>query len=362
MLENSLECLDHVATPVFALDVDDEGIPRYCAFNKFALHASGFQLENILNQTAREVYPGRGGMAAFDRHLEVISSGNPLTYEVSLPIDGAIRQIQTTLKPLKDDTGKVFRLIGTSVDITDLKIGLESQAAVKTITNEMEDFITMAAHDLRTPMRNVQHLSNMLREDFEDLGDGKLELIDLLEDVALKATSLISDVLAHAQATKARHEFVAFEFGELCHEISNIIDPLSQHNISVPEGFIVGDKTAFQIILRNLLDNAIKHGGKEKLDITISLAPSTDKMIEVIVSDNGQGFENPGVAFLGGGKLRVDTGFGLLGIKRMIRARGGNILAEKPSNGIGSKISFSLPGNFNLNDEHTDNLLKVATS
>jgi signal transduction histidine kinase len=362
MAEKLLEFLDHVATPVFVLDVDDEGIPRYSAFNECALHVSGFSLDNILSHTAREVYPGRGGIAAYERHLEVIGSGTKKQYEVSLPIAGEIRQIQTNLMPVKDETGNVIRLVGTSVDITDLRIGLESQAAVKTITNEMEDFITMAAHDLRTPMRNVQNLADMLREDFTDLGDGKLQLIDLLEDVALKATSLISDVLAHAQATKARQEFIAFEFGALCREITDIIDPLSKHNIKVSEGFIVGDKTAYQIILRNLLDNAIKHGGRDELEISILLSEGCEKMIEVVVSDNGKGFDNPGIAFLSGGKLRVDTGFGLLGIKRMIKSRGGDISAEVPDTGTGSQISFTLPGNFSLPHEHNEQRSETAHS
>lgn len=43
----------------------------------------------------------------------------------------------------------------------------------------------------------------MLREDFEDHGDSKLELIDFLEAFAVKATALISDKLAYAQATDA---------------------------------------------------------------------------------------------------------------------------------------------------------------
>jgi len=53
----------------------------------------------------------------------------------------------------------------------------------------------MAAHDLRTPMNNVKTMADMLRHDFQDMGDGKLELINMLERVAVKSTNLINDVL-----------------------------------------------------------------------------------------------------------------------------------------------------------------------
>ena len=344
MPDSQHDCLDYVSTPVFALAVNDDGIPTYIAFNAYARDSSGLSLEDVLGKTAIEVYPGRGGQSAYERHLEVIKSRKPSEYEVSLSIAGEIRQIKTSLNPVLDANGRVIELVGTSLDITELKAGLESQAAVDTITTEMEDFITMAAHDLRTPMRNVQNIADMLRDDFEDLGDGKLDLVGLLEDVALKATSLITDVLAHAQATKARREMVLFDFGELCSEIQDILDPFGHHKIQFENFWITGDKTAYQIVLRNLLDNALKHGGENCLNVSISMSATYEDMIEIEVRDNGKGFADPGLAFLGGGKMRVDSGFGLLGVKRMIKARNGTITVSEPEIGSGSIVRFTLPG------------------
>ncbi len=69
---------------------------------------------------------------------------------------------------------------------------------------EMEQYIAMAAHDLRTPMINVRLIAEFLKEGFKYLGDGKLQMIEDLAKISDKATSLISDVLAHAQATNRR--------------------------------------------------------------------------------------------------------------------------------------------------------------
>ena len=46
-------------------------------------------------------------------------------------------------------------------------------------------------------------------------------------------------------------------------------------------------------------------------------------VVEITISDDGQGFENPGTLFLDTGDFRVDSGYGLLAIRKMIpRARG----------------------------------------
>jgi signal transduction histidine kinase len=66
----------------------------------------------------------------------------------------------------------------------------------------------------------------------------------------------------------------------------------------------------------------------------------------VTVRDNGVGFADPALALLDGGKLAPGSGFGLFGIRRLIRARGGTILAETPTNGSGAAITFTLPGRF----------------
>lgn len=335
--------LDFIATAAFVLEVQDDQ-PVYVAFNKHALAHSGFALDDILGKTAKDLYPGQGGEVAYARHLEIISSGTGREYELRLPLKSGERLVRTTIIPESDENGTVVRLFGTSVDISHEESDRGIQASVMNLTNEIEDFITMAAHDLRTPMRNVHHIADMLRDDFEDLGDGKLELINLLEDVALKATTLISDVLSHAQATKIREEIVTFDFAELCREICDILDPLECHDISIPEGIITGDKTAYQIVVRNLLDNAFKHGGRERLRLSISVAELDEATLEITVRDDGKGFENPGVAFLESGKMRTDSGFGLLGIRRLVLSRGGTISAETPEIGRGSLIRFSMPG------------------
>ncbi|MEP5758959.1 MAG: ATP-binding protein [Litoreibacter sp.] len=345
MLPPDLANLGYVAAPVFAVDIQAGGEPIYSAANPATLAYSGLALDAVLGKTAREVSIKTDGNDAVNHHLHAIEIRETHSYQVEFrDQDGALRRLKTTLTPVFDEHGNVHRLIGTSVSLEDTKHKTTTPTATHIVPSEVEDFISMAAHDLRTPMRNVQHIADMLRDDLTDVDHGKSDLIDLLEDIAVKTTDLISDVLSHAQATRVKDEDTTFDLKTLVREVHTVLDPLHNHAVNCAHLMVFGNKAAFQIVLRNLLDNAFKHGGKKHLSLSIRAKMGPSNMIEVTVRDDGAGFDNPGVAFLNSGKMRVDSGFGLLGICRLIRARQGDIVAEIPENGVGSLIRLTLPG------------------
>lgn len=347
---NALErnLLDAVASPVFLLALDKGDDPVFCAWNKAAALMNRIEAADAIGKTAAQVFPGRIGRMAAERHRAAARSGKTVSYELTLPVPSGERQIRTTLEPMLDADGTVQHLVGTTIDVTEAHHNnlsrIRRTVDVSTIADEMEQFVAMAAHDLRTPMRNVQILADRLRKDFKDLGDGKLELIDLLEEVGIKATSLISDVLAYARTTIDTERSQTFEFSELVEDVAAVIDPQEVHRIESTNARVRADKTVLQIVLRNLMDNAIKHSEKESVAISLSLRPGPDEQIECQICDNGKGFADPAVAFLTGGVFRQGTGFGLLGIKRLILTRGGTISAAHPEEGTGTIVTLTLPG------------------
>ncbi|MGC3936658.1 ATP-binding protein [Roseobacter sp. EG26] len=344
MTDPSIECFDDVAAPVFVLEPDAQKLPRYTGWNTFAELKSGLAREQVIGKTAREVYAGRMGQTAFERHMLAIETGQSATYEIELPINDQQIWVRTTLNPQKNDAGEVCRIVGTSIDISPEQEASRLRASLATAASETEQFIAIAAHDLRTPMRNIKILIEMLREDFEDHGDGKVDLINLLEEVAIKSGGLISDVLTHAHEANVLPEQIPFDFGLLCQSIRDVLDPQGLHEVNWPNIVLQGDKTAFKIVLRNLLDNAIKHGGKPNMRIDISARQSSANMISVSVQDDGVGFDNPGMDLFNTGTFRPDSGYGLLGVRRLLTARGGHIAVEKTASGVSGAVTFSLPG------------------
>jgi signal transduction histidine kinase len=339
----ALNCFD---LPAFIVNVNPEKKPIYGVVNQQWVDVARRSSEDAIGKTAMDIFGRDHGLVPYTRQVEVIRSGQKLTYDVVIPLTDRNHNVRTTLVPVLDDTGDVIQLVGISFDRTAELEGMAVQTRVATANAEIERFISIAAHDLRTPMENIKSLADMLREDFEDHGDGKLELINILETVAVKATALISDILAHAQATDAIGLHDSFDVAQMSKDILVTLDPHSQHQLYITSRWISADKTAIQIALRNLYDNAIKHSGKNVVELSVAVTQVDEDVVEFSVQDNGVGFADPAVAFLDGGNLRIDSGFGLLGVRRVITARGGTIRAENLENQQGSVIRFTMQGAF----------------
>lgn len=341
--------LENIEQAVFVLEPDEEGIPRYVAFNAYARGHVLRPESEILGKTIKDLFPDRKGETIFEHHMHVLETGQPHSYQALLPLHGDIHEMEVTLRPILDAEGKVLQIVGTTKDITTLGHFQTVQIGAEMIQSEIEDFVSLAAHDLRTPMRNVTTIAEMLREDFVDQGDGKLELIEMLEQIATRATSLITDILSHAQATSTKSDIQEFRFEDLSKEIIGLLDPMGECAFHITGGTLRGDRAATLIILRNLIDNAIKHGkpkgpDAEKLEIHISLSSGGSGFYAVEVQDNGPGLANPSVALLNTGTLRTDGGFGLFGIHRLVQSRGGTIESRNVEIGHGAVIRFTLPG------------------
>lgn len=344
MTDKQSELFDAVEASIFVLELDQEQVPRYVSWNRAAERQSGLLRTAVIGKTARDVYAGPEGEAEYARHLAAARSDTATVYETKSPAAGLSTWWRTTLKSLQIDMDTRQYIVGTSIDVSHEHDVRRLEKTIASFQSEAEQFVALAAHDLRAPMRNISILTEMLRENFNDAGDGKLELINLLEEVALKSDGLLREVLNHTQDVSSKPQHENFNLHHLCQSLCAVLDPQSEHIIRWPKVTISADKTAFQIVLRNLLDNAIKYGEKSPLSIDITLSQHNSAYIEVQVRDDGPGFAFAGRALADTGSLRSDKGFGLFTIRRLITARGGNIYIDDKPDEEGCSIRFTLPG------------------
>ena len=90
------------------------------------------------------------------------------------------------------------------------------------------------------------------------------------------------------------------------------------------------------------------------LRLDISILASDDDYFYVSVADNGAGFGDPALVFAEKTTACSDGGYGLLGVRRLITARGGSLSVSNRENGQGAEVSFSLPGSAQLRARATD--------
>ncbi|KUP92811.1 sensor histidine kinase [Tritonibacter horizontis] len=362
MTPDEIALLDQVEQAVFVLEPDSAGVPRYVAFNSYALGHVQRDVADVVGKTIKDLFPGQYGEVIYQHHLTVLETAAALSYQSHLPLHGEEMQIEVTLRPILTPEGQVRRIVGTTKDISSLSKLKDLSLDVEMFQSEIEDFVNLAAHDLRTPIRHVSMIAEMLREDFTDLGDGKLELIDMLEQIGTRAMTMIADILSHAQATSTQSDIRKFNFEDLVREVVGLFDPLGACKCHISGGWLDGDRAATLIVLRNLVDNAMKHARGPDLDdfqLWVSLAPDSPGFIRIEVRDNGPGLKDPSVVLLNTGTLRTEGGFGLLGVRRLVQTRGGQIEAENAADG-GAVIRFTLPGE--ILDPNTDDIDQLKVS
>ncbi|MFK7868261.1 MAG: ATP-binding protein [Roseobacter sp.] len=344
MTESQFASFEAVNAPMFAIIVEDDARFRFEFANQLYLSACGLTREDVVGKCPHGVFETPTSARLSASLLRVMTAEGSVDFEESLGVGAARTPYRTSLTPVADAAGRVHHIVGTCADVSAEQDVLRLRQQLQSALPQAEEFVALAAHDLRAPMRNIQHLSQMLRDSPNMRDEEDTYLLDLLEDVAAKAGALVADVLTHTQATTAPADVVAFDLGAMCRNLCDVLDPTALHNIDWPDAFVEADRMAVQIALRNLLENAIKHGGKPSLNIDITIAAAPESAILITVSDNGRGFDNPAHVFLQTGAFRPESGYGLLGVRRMIVARGGQISVEPPQPERGAIVALSLPG------------------
>jgi len=288
----------------------------YTLVNDAACRALGLDHAVFQGKCAHDVYPGRYGQFVYQRHVTAMNTGEKSEFEITLPVNGIRRRFLTTLLPRYHE-GRFIHLIGSLREIS-------AEHAIRTLrfdsrelTGEIEQFTHGAAHDLRGSMQNVQSIASRLRENFQDLGDGKIELIDMLETVASKSLGLINDVLNQASEhrTKIPSEASDFSLRALCQDILLQADPSARHKAQITD--------------------------------TRIYAAISDNFYQLIVADNGEGFSDFSSLFLDNTIYKTDSGtLSLAGIRRLVTTRGGVIEAENTEEG--AVVKTTLPGRIRL--------------
>jgi len=227
---------------------------------------------------------------------------------------------------------------------------LELNAAYK----EMESFSYTVAHDLRAPLRAIGGFSRILLEESSNLLDAEgIRYLNIIQSDIKKMGNLIDDLLTLSRLGRRQMRIIDLEMDDLARFVFAALQETDPHrNLQVlfspmPPGR--GDRDMLQLVLENLLGNALKFTRpKEAAVIEVSGEARKDENI-YCVRDNGVGFEMKYADKLFGVFQRLHpesefegTGMGLAIVQRIIQRHGGRVWAEGKV-GEGAKFCFTLP-------------------
>ena len=199
--------------------------------------------------------------------------------------------------------------------------------------NQRSEMLSGISHDLRTPLTRLKLQLALMKDD------------DLSKKMSLDIDEMEKMLNEYLQFTSSNYQEKneTFDISEL---IENTINKYDNTNISmeiIQRIYMDGRKNLIQRSINNLIDNALKHGGK----INISLAKIKNS-ISIIIDDDGPGIpehehENVFKPFYkidkSRGESKSSVGLGLSIALDTIKSHGGNIILEKsPLNGLRVKI------------------------
>ncbi len=221
------------------------------------------------------------------------------------------------------------------------------------------EFLSLASHQLRTPLTAIKGYSSMLVEgSFGKLGEKVEEPVKRIYTSAQGLVSIVEDLLNVSKIEQGgmKYEIMSTDLVPLVQSLYNEMQiPAQSKNIiftlDVPKEKIIAnvDPTKIKQVFLNLTDNSIKYtqtGGT----ITVSLK-RLDDTIEFAVKDNGVGISPETKAKLfgkfargEGGKLNTGgSGLGLYLAQQIARAHKGDIVIESEGLGKGSTFKVVLP-------------------
>jgi len=347
----SEEILDSVEVPIFVLDVLPGEIFRFRKLNSSHEKLSGLKNEEVFGKSPHDFLPERTADTITKNYLACLRRNAAYTYEENIDLATGPKWWQTTLSPIR--AGNVITgIIGIATDITEFKETqfkqAESNSKIKALNDDLALFTSTAAHDLRGPLRQIRLMVEMIGEGFEDLGDGKKELLEKAGDMTEKALSQIDDMLSYARSLTldlAPHQTV--DVHHICSDLVAILDPLSRKSVTIPACQVTTDKAALQIVLRNLLDNAIKFSNSYVAVTVEELTDSDGEWLVIKVSDDGKGFaskDHPIGSAPHSDPQGAVHGFGLAAVQQLVEVRGGTVWIDDSKVDDGATICFQIPG------------------
>ncbi len=213
--------------------------------------------------------------------------------------------------------------------------------------------IRNVAHDLRTPLTNLQGQLEALQDGLRDTDASALAS---LHEEALLLSRLVSDLegLARADAGTLRLSPIALDLDQLVREViegfvkSGRLDP-DRVQVSIPDTLrTFADRAALGRALRNIVDNAVVHAPSAAIEVA---GREVDDGVELAFRDHGPGIDPVHLPHVTERLYRADaargrdtggSGLGLAIALELVRASGGTLAVETAQGG-GTLVVVRLP-------------------
>jgi signal transduction histidine kinase len=268
------------------------------------------------------------------------------------------------MKSLADQTGLVIGNLRLYEQIKEKNVALkQANAHLKKLDEAKSEFLSIASHQLRTPLTGIKgYLSMILEGDYGKVEKKQEKIIQDVFNASDRMSRLINVFLnvSRIESGRLKLDYADINLGDLINECIKDLESTAREKglkltfkykkNEVPS--VNADSDKMKDVILNLIDNAIKYTHKGKVNITLS--KTDDYYILVQIKDTGIGLSKTEISKLfskfsrGKGISKINTGgsgLGLYIVKRIIEEHGGKAWVESEGVDKGSTFQFTLPIN-----------------
>jgi signal transduction histidine kinase len=271
-----------------------------------------------------------------------------------------------SLVPLRRSQLRAAQLAAAHAEVSALNASLEAKVADRTelaerrahalgrSNAELEQFASVAAHDLQEPLRKIRMYCERLQRRSDEIPAEVEEDVTRMEAAAGRMQNLINDLLDLARVNSRGRELVAIDLGEVAREVAVDLEARIAEvgaTIEIEDlPTVLGDRVQLRQIVQNLLSNALKfHRDGVPLHICVKTEGADGGRCVVAVEDNGIGFDEKYAERIFGTFQRLHgraeyegTGIGLSIARKIAWRHDGDITATAVE-GEGATFRLTLP-------------------
>lgn len=324
---------------------------------------SGFPIspDYFVGKSLWDVFPQQISDDLYRTIKETRLNGQLSTYDFQMP--GQFGSKHYEARVVKSHQNEVLLLLRdvTNQKQNELQI-LKIAEDLRQINDTKDKFVSIIAHDVKTPIVALIGYAEILAEDIEELQKSEIkEFASSIVEISKQTIGLLTNLLEWSRLQTGRMEFHPVQmnaFNTAENSISLLASNAEQKNIKIineldKDTYIYADENMMQSVFNNLLTNAIKFTNRNGgINIT---SDKCEDMICFSVKDNGVGMDAKQKTLLfemnksfttPGTTNEKGSGLGMILCKDFIEKHGGKIWVES-SVGNGSEFFFTVPASVN---------------
>ncbi|HSW96994.1 MAG TPA: PAS domain-containing sensor histidine kinase [Candidatus Saccharimonadales bacterium] len=327
---------------------------RHVYVNPTIARITGIPVRSFLGKTNAELGMPEKDLLRWNESIRnIFETGKQKHFEFTITSpDGIIHHFQARLVPERSRDKSIKYVLGVSQEITEIKKRTAEFDRLK------DEFISLASHELRTPMTAIKgFISMIMAGDYGPVNEPLKRPLYNISTSTERQIYLINDLLdvSRIQARRLIYYIGNFSLKQILQEVISSLQSIAKQkklrlNLQIKEDLnIQGDADKVKQILNNLIGNALKFTLKGNIQVSYI---TKEDLVLISIIDTGIGITSENIEKLFGKFQQINetnmakppgTGLGLFLSRELARGMGGDLWLEQSEQGKGSTFIFSIP-------------------